>query len=589
MSDQDSLSRETRTFIVLVALLQGLLLWFAKTGQEHQWWPLSELGGRICWYTLVLGVPSAMTLTVIRLGDRRFWQHALLVFGVLALLATWAVWSATGAPGLQSSSVLSPYGFTTTLALFIALPWLQCRLQYGRWGGPYADLFEHAWQNALTLLVTLTFVGTCWGVLKLWAELFALVKIQFFHDLFQESAFIYLASGAMVGLGVLIGRTQQRAIRIARQIVLAIFTGLLPLLAFIVMLFAISLLFTGLESLWKTRAATAILMTLVGANIVFVNAVYQNGEHAPPYPAWLRRFMEIGLLVLPIHAALGLFALQLRVRQYGWTQDRYWALLVCLVLTAYAVGYAYAAMRRNAQWLAPLRRVNIVLSLVVIALVIASNSLLFDPHRLAVSDQVARWKDGRTDGKHLDLEHLRFDSGRRGYVAAQALRDDARIKADAALTGKLAKVLERQQRNDWKSPQDKRSSAVTTIEQIAAIVRPATGSPEPDPALLQTLLEIDASRANCRQPGDDCIAIARDFDGDGSVDWLICDARYSSILCQLWDRARDGRWRQAVHFWLYAKDDGDGVRALRAGEITLVPKRWPALKIGSDTIEPTDN
>lgn len=36
MSNPNSLSRESRAFIVLVALVQGLLLWLAKTGREHQ-------------------------------------------------------------------------------------------------------------------------------------------------------------------------------------------------------------------------------------------------------------------------------------------------------------------------------------------------------------------------------------------------------------------------------------------------------------------------------------------------------------------------------------------------------------------------
>lgn len=585
MSNPNSLSRQSRAFIVLVALVQGLLLWFAKTGQEHQWWPLSELGGCVGWYTLVLGVPSAMTLTVVQLRDRRYWQHIALVFVVLSLLAGWAAWSATGAVGLQSRAVLGTYGVTTTLALFVALPWLQCRLQYGRWCAPYVDLFEHAWQNALTLLLTLIFVGICWAVLTLWQELFALVKIFFFRDLFEKPAFVYLATGSMVGLGILIGRTQHRSIRVARQIVLAIFTGLLPVLAFIAVLFAISLIFTGLEPLWNTRSATTILMALVGTIIVFTNAVYQDGVHAPPYPAWLRRLIDAGLLVLPIHAMIGLYALYLRIHQYGWTQDRYWASLACVVLAAYALGYAYSVLRRETIWLTSLRKVNVALSLVVIALIVASNSPALDPHRLSVNDQVARWVDGRTDARHLDIEHLRFDSGRRGYLATQLLRDDARMKTDATLSAELAKVLAREHRYRWTSPQERRSSAVVTLEQIAKIVRPANRSPEPDVSLLQAILNGDGANTQCRQVGDDCLLIARDIDGDGSVDALLCSfGKPDEIPCQLWDHA-SGTWQTAVHFNWYATDEsaGDIKRALKDSEITPVPKRWPDIKAANQT------
>lgn len=585
----DSLSRETRSFIVLIALLQGLLLWFARTGQAHHVWPFSELGGCICWYTLVLGVPSAMTLTVVRLRDAHYWQNVAIIGVALALLAAWAMWSATGAPGLSSGEVLGPYGLTTTLALFVTLPWLQCRIEHGRWCAPYADLFEHAWQNALTLALTLVFVGICWAVLTLWAELFALVKIDFFRDLFHEPAFVYLATGGMTGLGILIARTQKKPIRIARQIVLAVFTGLLPLIALIAVLFAISLVFTGIDPLWKTRHAAAILMWLVATTIVFANAVHQDGANEAPYPAWLRRVIDAGLLALPIFAAIALYALHLRIDQYGWTQERLWATLAGVVLAAYACGYAYAVLRRAGAWLALLGKVNIVMSLVVIALIAASNSPLLDPHRSAVNDQLARWRDGRTDAQHLDLDHLRFDSGRRGYLAVQALKDDANVKADSDLADQLDKTLKRTQRYGWRGPEEKRERAATTVEQIAAVVHPAGNSPAPDASLLQAVLAGDPTTTECRQVDSDCAYIAKDIDGDGSIDALLCNlGNANNPACQLWDHA-SGAWRAVARFdWYVSGHDGktDVARALRNGEVTPTPKRWPDLRAAQQTAAP---
>src|SRR5690606_34639356 len=162
-------------------------------------------------------------------------------------------------------------------------------------------------------------------------------------------------------------------------------------------------------------SATAILMALVAVIVAFTNAVYQDGTREPPYPGWLRRVVEAGLLTLPMHAALGVYALYLRVDQYGWTIDRYWAAFARGLFPGYAVGYAYSVVRRQPGWLAPLRRVNVVASLAIIVLIAASNSPLLDPHRIAVNDQVARWQQGRTAVEGLDLEYLRFDSGRRGY------------------------------------------------------------------------------------------------------------------------------------------------------------------------------
>ena len=62
MREEPVLSRNARAFIVLVALLQGGLMYLAQRGTELDWWPFSGLGGRICWYTLVLTVPTGVSM-----------------------------------------------------------------------------------------------------------------------------------------------------------------------------------------------------------------------------------------------------------------------------------------------------------------------------------------------------------------------------------------------------------------------------------------------------------------------------------------------------------------------------------------------
>lgn len=426
--DDLPLPRQTRAFIVLVALLQGGLLYLAEWGADHGVAPFAALGGRVCWYTLVLTVPSMLLLSVQTLHDRRLWQQLAVVAAVFAALAGWAAWSATGAPGLESNKVLTPFGLSVAAALLIALPWLQFRQHHGSWRASYHALFEHAWQNTLTLALALVFIGVCWGVLTLWAELFALVKIDLFRTLFREDAFIYLATGTMAGLGILIGRTRQRAVQVMRQIVFALCTGLVPLLASIALLFILTLPLTGLQPLWQTRAAAAILLCMVFGLVLFTNAVYQDGATPPAYPGWLRRVVEAGLLTLPLYAGLAFYAVGVRIAQYGWTGERFWGVVLAAVASAYAVGYAIAVLRpRPGQWLAPLARSNKMLSWVVIALLLLVNTPVLDPYRIVVASQLQQLAQrGGTANPDLlqdDLEFLRFANGRRGYHAVQALRD----------------------------------------------------------------------------------------------------------------------------------------------------------------------
>lgn len=257
------MTRSAKQLVVLVALLQGLLLYLADVGYDHGWWPFAALSGRICWYALVLAVPSVLLLSIRRLADRRLWQHMVGVLVVVSLLSWWVAFSAGGVPDLNSSSVLIPFGTTLSLGWLVLLPFLQVRQQHERWVTPYPDLFEHAWQNALALTLASLFVGLSWGVLWLWAALFKMIGVNIFSDLFRLTSFEYLATGVMIGLGILIARTQERTLHTARNLLLAIFKLLLPLLALVLVLFVITLPLTGLGKLSASFSAAGLLMTML--------------------------------------------------------------------------------------------------------------------------------------------------------------------------------------------------------------------------------------------------------------------------------------------------------------------------------------
>ncbi len=574
-------SPQARLFIVLVALLQGLLLYGAQTALEQGWWPLSTLGGRVGWYALVLSVPTLATLTVVRLDDQRFWQHVLGATLVFVLLSAWAAWSAGGTPTVSAQAVLGPFGCSLALALFITLPYLQCRQVHGRWCAPYPELFEWAWQNTLTLALTAVFTGLCWAVLWLCAGLFKLIGITFFSDLFSERAFVYLATGTMVGLGILVTRSQPQAVRVARQILLAIFKGILPLLACIAVLFALALPFTGLQPLWDTRHASMTLFMLLLMLLVFANAVFQDGLGARPYPLPVRRVVEGALLLMPLFALIALYALWLRIAQYGWTQSRYWAVLVALVLLGHALGYAVAVLRRGTAWLPGLPRTNVVMSLAVVALAVASNSPLLDPHRLSVTSQLARLDPSRPET--LDLQHLRFESGRRGVQALQALQDDPAL-ADA---GALQQALQTTLAQPLPGQRVDRPTGTRTAEQLRQHLQLAPGVAPPDDAWLA--LALPAWGGACAEQPQACVLLTPDLDGDGSPEHLLCDLRRPDWApCRFWYRAGD-TWAPGEELPPLLQVPGSSLhKALRQGRYRVEPRRWGRFVVPGQSAGPGD-
>lgn len=583
MSTDASLPRNERAMIVLLAVLQGGLLYLAQKGHEAGWWPFDALSGRVCWYTLVLAVPTMMALSLVSLRDRRFWQHAAGAALVFAGLAAWASWKATGGPGINSGGVLAPFGTAVAIALFVALPWLQCRLANGHWRAPYPCLFEHAWQNTLTLALAVLFTGICWLVLHLWGALFALVEIRFFRELFREEAFVYLATGAMFGLGVLIGRTQHRPVRVARQVLFAIFTGLLPLLAFIAVLFMASLPFTGLEPLWDMRSAASTLLAVVALLVAFTNSVLQDGEGERPYPGWLRRLVDAGLLLLPAYALLALYAIWLRIDQHGWTPDRTWGVLVATIVAGYAGGYAWAVLRRGGDWLGAIRPVNRVMSVVVVALAVIANTPLLDPQRISVSSQLQRLADGRTAPDDFDLAWLRHDAGRRGYEAALALRGHPAWADDPERLAGLERVIARTSR--W-GPGADAAETPRDAGQLRAQVQLATGARDPGADWWEALAARRPRGQDCASVADECILLTPDLDGDGVADPLLCTLPAFGAHCTVFARGGRTGWVAAarVQLWPDAAPEQAWRRELRkdlvAGRVRAVPRRWPDLRIG---------
>ncbi len=577
-----ALPRREKSVIVLLALLQGLLLYLVEYGDEQGWPVLSDLAGQVPWYTLVLTVPSLMQLSLQRLDDRRFWTNTALTVVVFAMVAAWAAWSVTGAPGTSAGATLTPFAVTIAIVAFVALPYLQVRIAQGRFAAPYDELFALAWQNALTLGVVGVMTSVGWLLLTLWQQLFQLIGIDFFRELFRQDPFIYLVSGLFAGLGVLVARTQHRAMQVARNVLFAIFTGFLPLAAFIAAIFLLSLPFTGLAPLRAAASTASTLALLIAALVLLLNAVVQNGRSSP-YPRPLRWLVDAAMLALPAFAAIALHAVVVRLIEHGWTTDRFWALVAVVMLCVYAAGYAWAALRPTGGWMTHLPRVNVGASLVLIGLGLLANSPVLDPNRLAVGSQLARI-EMETGAALVDeatrdrIEYLRFESGRRGVDALEQLASRPGASDEFAQT--LTEIRERPARYHWEAEQAPPESA----EQLAARIRVSEGQPPLPEALIAAILgRGEGDNPYCSRYSGDCFAHRIDADADGKDDVLVCHARDDAYTsCDVFVES-SGAWAAAGSINQWAEDDAAQKRtieALREGRVSAVAPRFQDIQFG---------
>ena len=86
--------------------------------------------------------------------------------------------------------------------------------------------------------------------------------------------------------------------------------------------------------------------------------------------------------LLPL-TVIAVYALGLRVHDYGWTSDRIVASACLAVSACYAIGYQWAGYQYD-TWLGPISRVNVWTAFVVLAVLLALFTPLADPARLRI-------------------------------------------------------------------------------------------------------------------------------------------------------------------------------------------------------------
>jgi hypothetical protein len=554
--------------LAIIGAVQGILLFLAHELIARKVWPGTSLLFTTAWFTAIIGAPAAVQMLMVTPRDRRLWVYAS---GLSAVLLAVGVYFGTGIDPENTGSFYSDFIRTMIIGWFVALPFAAAWIKTGGFRFSYPDLFTYAWNNALTLAIAGLFTGTFWLLLWLWASLFKIVGIHFFSYLFTEPAFIYPVTGAVFGFAVSLGRTYEWAVVTVRNVVLSIHRGLFPLLAGIALLFLLALPFTGLQSLWNTGHAAALMMTLQFLFIAFLTATYQDGRGQPPYVIWLRYGIELTAITLPIYSLLSLYAIGLRVHQYGWSDDRVWATLVAVIIAGHAVGYAATALVRRRRWLPWLGQVNVVMAGVIIAVVLLTNSPVLDPKRIAVHSQMQRLLSGRIDADKFDYNYLRFEVGKRGVDGLTQLANLTEHPQAQIIRSHAKSALAARHRWD--------TNVASAPADVASRIDLLPEGKKLDPAFVAFLLKDKAfSNAYCyvRQR---CIMLAVDLNRDGRDEYLLLESPHPLYSFQA------GSWKRvgtmASSYQPYSSVD-QLKKLLNAGEYKTLPSRWPTLQIGDN-------
>jgi hypothetical protein len=503
----------SRAVFSLIGLTAGLI-WWAIDPRELSAVPDDRVAIVALFAASSLALVACMTWSGRALG-----RWAGLSAG-LALVVAAVAWSVCGELPAAALSIRGDgdrlwwWALGSFVFLYVSVPFAQIFQESGRLRFPYPELFRHSWNNFFIGVVAQIFVGLVWALLGVWGALFDMVGISLFSDLFGSRPFPYLCTFTLFGFGLAIGRESEAVIATLRRVTLKIAQALLPFVAFVALLFSLTLPFTGLAPLWKTGDATPLVLSLLALFTLFLNGVFEEGERAPSYPGWFLAGLRVAIVTMPVFSSIALYGTSIRVEQYGLTPDRVFALVFASIASLYALCYALAALWRRGGWMQLLRPVNVGTALVLAATSILIQLPVLDPMRLSAESQLARLLDRRVTAASFDFATLEFELGYRGREALERLAAAGGHPEHEAIRTEIAYV--RAANNAWEAREKKAER-----EKPRAPMRFTVSPPDLRvPPGLEAWLASGGWADNCAAELD-CLLISADFDSSGTREYCL--------------------------------------------------------------------
>lgn len=580
---RDSLGRAASPLLFPIRLgigaVQGLALWWlyqaAATGsylygtEVERSWPASQPSLFAPLVLVFFFVPVLMLAGVGRMRWRTLAIWAVAATAALALLG-WHDVARQSADSLRYPPFFTaPLFLFSAAALFIGHHLILPADIERRWIAAFPTYFDTAWKAGVQLGLSIGFTGAFWLLLLLGSQLFGIIGLTFLSDLIGEEWFTIPLTCLVFPVAVHLTDVRDGLIRGVRTVVLMLLSWLLLVMTVLVAGFLLALPFTGLQGLWNTGSATALVLSAAAALIILINTAYQDGRPDNLPPAVLRVAVRVAAVLITPLIILAFVGLSLRIGQHGLTPDRIIALACAVVGLAYAVGYGFAALRpfwqRDAAWMTALERTNVWTAVLAVALILALFSPLADPTRLSVNDQVARLERGAVAVDQFDFRFLRFESGKAGLKALNALSRSP----NPAIAQRAKNVV---------AATDRFEDAVTGAQArqpVFTVWPAATALPEG----FLTPVESEDSRYECTAD-DQCVARPIDLDDDGTEEVLVANTN----IIRIWTRQPDGVWVDAGAYrtLMCGIDSGtnDHRILLRSSDLRPVAPNFPDLDLG---------
>lgn len=383
-------------------------------------------------------------------------------------------------------------------AVLLAAPLFQTVRDKGAWRFPYPRLHSHAWTDAVIGAASLVFTGIAFLLTFLISALFNLIGIELLKDLLQEGWFGWMLAGFAFGAAFGLLRERDRLVATLQRLVMVVFSVLAPVLGAALLLFLLSIPFTGLQGLWDSWVSAAgLLLSASGGAILLANAVIGNGKDDRAGSAVLRwSALVLAAVILPL-ALLAAAAMGIRIGEYGWTPGRIWGAIAVAVAIAYGLGAWWSVWRGRLGFDEELRPLQTRLAIGLTGLALFLALPIVDFGAISAGSQVARLQSGKIAPDKFDWAAMAFDFG----PAGRERLDELARSGPAALRQQAVAALGARER--WGLARE--TEVAVEAGELAGQVRVLS----PDVQLTPDVLRRIARTQMCSRDDQCALALAR--------------------------------------------------------------------------------
>ncbi len=320
------------------------------------------------------------------------------------------------------------YGIVAWLvALSIATPFVAVWLEDRNAWRNYAELFDVTWTIVVRYAAAWLFVAVFWGVVFLSNALFEIVGISIIEDFLDIEGVPYVLSGLTLGLALSV--VYELRDYVSPFLILRLMRLLIPVVLVVIAVFIAALPFRGLSGLFGDLSAGGTLMAMAIGGITLITTALDRDDEAAISMRVMRLATQALALLLPVLGVLAFWAVSLRIQQYGWTPNRMAAAAAAALIGVYAFLYAVAvlwqmfgiATKGAGDWMARIRRANVVMALVIVGLSLLWLSPVLNGERISARSQVARYMAGEAKADQLPLWEMAHRWGTAGQDALTTL------------------------------------------------------------------------------------------------------------------------------------------------------------------------